>query len=310
MEPLRRHLDALRHRALAGGGFAASPRYPDVERPDANAWAIVALRLHGAAPDELRPARAALAAFQDSRGAIALHPGSFAIVWPTPLGAFAWHGASEFSAAADAAVGFLLASGGVPLPQSAELEHDMSLRGWSWVLGTHSWVEPTSLGLLALRLRDRAGHERAQEARRLLLDRCLPSGGWNYGNTIAFGAELLPAPDTDRSRARGTRSRTGRVHRLRRGVEAVCNAASPTSRRSGPRCARRSAWAARCSGCRRSAGAPRTRPRESPKRSRARTSSVPSTRRSSACCWLRPLPIEGCSPRSHGAGRLRGEDDS
>lgn len=196
MELLRRHLEALRDRALPGGGFAASPRYPDVERPDANAWAIVALRLHGASPDELRPARAALAAFQDKRGAIALHPGSFAIVWPTPLGAFAWHGAPEFSAAADAAVGFLLASGGVPLPQSAELEHDMSLRGWSWVLGTHSWVEPTSLGLLALRLRDRAGHERAQEARRLLLDRCLPSGGWNYGNTIAFGAELLPAPDT------------------------------------------------------------------------------------------------------------------
>jgi cell wall-associated NlpC family hydrolase len=26
----------------------------------------------------------------------------------------------------------------------------------------------------------------------MLVDRMLPSGGWNYGNTVAFGAELRP----------------------------------------------------------------------------------------------------------------------
>jgi hypothetical protein len=107
----------------------------------------------------------------------------------------AWHDDADFEEAAAAATGFLLASGGVALRQTPELGHDMSLRGWSWVLGTHSWVEPTALGVLALRLRGAGAHPRALEARRLLVDRCLPRGGWNYGNTTAFGAELLPSAD-------------------------------------------------------------------------------------------------------------------
>ena len=29
----------------------------------------------------------------------------------------------------------------------------------------------------------------------MLLDRQLPSGGWNYGNTLVYGRELYPQPD-------------------------------------------------------------------------------------------------------------------
>ncbi len=40
--------------------------------------------------------------------------------------------------------------------------------------------------------RRKADHPRSLEATRLLLDRQLPSGGCNYGNTIVFNQKLLP----------------------------------------------------------------------------------------------------------------------
>ena len=58
--------------------------------------------------------------------------------------------------------------------------------------GTHSWVEPTAINVLALRSADQAGHPRCREAVKLLLDRQLPEGGWNYGNTTVLGHVLRP----------------------------------------------------------------------------------------------------------------------
>ena len=55
---------------------------------------------------------------------------------------------------------------------------------------------PTSLAIIALRVAGLGDHERVQEAKRLLLDRQLPDGGWNYGNTKVFGQELHPMPET------------------------------------------------------------------------------------------------------------------
>jgi hypothetical protein len=67
---------------------------------------------------------------------------------------------------------------------------DGSLRGWSWVDGTFSWVEPTSYALMALKSTGLLVHPRVQEAERLLLDRTCSDGGWNYGNRLVRGATL------------------------------------------------------------------------------------------------------------------------
>jgi len=74
--------------------------------------------------------------------------------------------------------------------------HDMELVGWSWVAGTHSWVEPTGYALLALTRRGEGSTGRAVEGARLLRDRCLPEGGWNYGNTRVIDHVLRPFPAT------------------------------------------------------------------------------------------------------------------
>jgi hypothetical protein len=60
------------------------------------------------------------------------------------------------------------------------------------VQGTHSWVEPTALAVLALQASEMGRHPRTVEAVRLLNDRLLDDGGCNYGNTFVLGQELRP----------------------------------------------------------------------------------------------------------------------
>ena len=72
--------------------------------------------------------------------------------------------------------------------------HDASIVGWPWVAGTHSWVEPTAMAMLALAREGFADHPRTREGVRLLLDRAIPTGGWNLGNPIVFGTPLRPLP--------------------------------------------------------------------------------------------------------------------
>jgi hypothetical protein len=73
--------------------------------------------------------------------------------------------------------------------------HDTALRGWPWIENTHSWVEPTAMSVMALRAAGHGAHERVREAVHMLLDRQLPHGGWNAGNTIVFGKELHMMPE-------------------------------------------------------------------------------------------------------------------
>ncbi|MBM4295072.1 MAG: hypothetical protein FJ126_09265 [Deltaproteobacteria bacterium] len=83
-----------------------------------------------------------------------------------------------------------------PRPADAPYEHDPTLQGWPWIAGTHSWAGPTGLGLIALKVAGQGEHDAAQEAERMLMNRQLPKGGWNYGNTRVFGMELHPMPES------------------------------------------------------------------------------------------------------------------
>lgn len=69
---------------------------------------------------------------------------------------------------------------------------DFSLRGWPWQPDEASWVEPTSLAVLALAALESGYTERLGEAGRYLINRRCPGGGWNVGNPIMFGS-FLPA---------------------------------------------------------------------------------------------------------------------
>ncbi|HWA97680.1 MAG TPA: hypothetical protein VG713_04285, partial [Pirellulales bacterium] len=98
----------------------------------------------------------------------------------------------RFSANIARAIQWIDEVGGKPSPRTADLGHDTTLVGWPWVEGTHSWLEPTAFCILALKAAGQGAHPRVREGVRLLLDRLLPAGGANYGNTYVLGQLLRP----------------------------------------------------------------------------------------------------------------------
>jgi hypothetical protein len=130
-------------------------------------------------------------------GRVSVSPTDPESYWPTPLAILAWHGSEKHAEQWSRAIHFLLRTSGKHWVKkdNSPLAHDTSIQGWSWTQDTHSWVEPTSLAILALRISGLGDHVRVHEGVRLLMDRQLPAGGWNYGNTLVYGMELYPQPD-------------------------------------------------------------------------------------------------------------------
>jgi hypothetical protein len=161
------------------------------------ALAALALLAHG---QDAKAERAAnwLARVQNADGSIGVTSTEATPCWPTSLAVSAWQAMDDARASTryrgcfDRAVAWLLAARGHTSERSPLIGHDTTLVGWPWVLGTHSWLEPTALGVLALKASGHREHPRTKTAVKLLVDRLLASGGCNYGNTIVMGQALLP----------------------------------------------------------------------------------------------------------------------
>jgi hypothetical protein len=165
------------------------------------ALAAIALCMH----ERYVPARDAadqLAEMQDADGGVGVSVGQSTPVWPTGLAVIAWQtsggdaadgiGSNPFRANIDRALAKMLTVKGEALNESQNLGHNVMLQAWPWVEGTHSWIEPTAIQLLALKLSGLGEHPRAREAVELIVDRLLPEGGCNYGNTTVLGNTLRP----------------------------------------------------------------------------------------------------------------------
>jgi hypothetical protein len=190
-----RGIEILRKRALVEGGFGNVDQTN--YRPDATAWAILALTAAGAEPELVNRSRSRLAASQLPDGRVCISPAHPEVYWPTPLAILAWHKSPAQQDALARASQFLLNSSGVvfePADKGPDV-HDPSLKGWPWMTGTYAWIDPTALGMIALKATGQGSHPRVLEARRLILDRQCLQGGWNYGNRLVYGAELRPMPE-------------------------------------------------------------------------------------------------------------------
>jgi hypothetical protein len=176
----------LRQKPICGYGSEASPATEPT--------ALVALALQALdQPDAAENAAEALAKWQGPDGSVGVRPDEPQPIWPTSLAMLCWQQwPQKFAANLAAALTATLRARGKALEQSSELGHDATLVGWSWAENTHSWIEPTILHLLSLQAYGQGKHPRAREAIQLLVDRQLPGGGCNYGNTSVLGQMLRP----------------------------------------------------------------------------------------------------------------------
>lgn len=165
-------------------------------RPDATAWAAVGLRAHGEAHDLVGRLGNELAERQQPDGSIPLSQATPEAWWPTPLALLGWRTDPQYAGNRASAVDFLLQNRGAIIEDQPDiLGHDTTLHGWPWIGHTHSWVEPTSLVLLALFSEGLNEHPAVREGVKMLRNRMLEDGGWNYGNTMVYGSVLLPMPE-------------------------------------------------------------------------------------------------------------------
>jgi hypothetical protein len=197
---VERALDRLCSLQLAAGGWSYQPAGAAAVEP--TALAGLALLACAAVPTPALAGRALnasadwLAGLQQPDGSLGISATLSAPGWPTPYAILLWAALGVHSQAQQRAAAWLLAQQGTTVrgPSDGVIGHDASLAGWSWVADTHSWVEPTALAILALRRLGLSTHPRTREGLRLIQDRAVASGGWNYGNTIVFGRMLRPQP--------------------------------------------------------------------------------------------------------------------
>jgi hypothetical protein len=174
---------------------------PSVE-PSALSWlGLLASGNEDTAASELAGARTTaqwIAAMQRADGSLPVSPAIQGAGWTTPLAILFWSGLPGFETSRRKARNWLLRLEGRTLPRNDPgaklLGHDSTAVGWPWVEGTHSWVEPTAMAILALCREGLSHHPRVEAGSHLILDRSLEHGGWNYGNTAVFGRELRPQP--------------------------------------------------------------------------------------------------------------------
>lgn len=198
MPALDKILEPLAREPVCGYGLQA----PAASEP--TALAAMALLAHG----RTEPAAAALdwlADIQSHQGSVGIDAKMPQPRWPTGWAVLAWHAAlaadhaawpadaqERWQTAIDRALNWMRLVYGQPLGHTRLYGHDPTLRGWPWVETTHSWVEPTSIAVMAMKAADDRFDLRVREAVAMLLDRMLPEGGWNYGNTIVLGNTLRP----------------------------------------------------------------------------------------------------------------------
>jgi hypothetical protein len=178
--------------------------YAEGATPAAEPTAYAALALAARQPHSETVHRALdwLAQRQLDHGGVPVSPQVQRPCWTTAPALLAWlrdgMGAQQrFADNARRATRWLLKTRGETTEPAPELyDHDTTLVGWPWTIGTQSWVEPTALAVLALRAAGARDHPRVHEGLRLLRDRLLPAGGWNYGNKRVMYSVLRPFPAT------------------------------------------------------------------------------------------------------------------
>jgi hypothetical protein len=191
------------------GGWGFHPG--SISRAEPTAWALIALLENSSAQSHEHAASRAsqfLATSQLPDGSWSSTPELREGSWVTSIVCLALHGRDEFAENVARGLAWLCKE----LPGEARLFHrlvrrlfgrkrpagqNVSYFGWSWTVGTASWVEPTSHAIIFLRLAppgslSAAAERRLRMGETMLYDRMCTVGGWNCGNPMVYGVPGEP----------------------------------------------------------------------------------------------------------------------
>lgn len=169
---------------------------PMAEPTAVSALAVLATDPGGSVEPAVREAADWLAGIQQADGSVGLSAQLATPGWSTPYALLLWSAVGSYSAERQKAVAWLLESSGLTRPPGGAgvIGHDRTIPGWPWVSGTCAWLEPTALAVLALGREGLTRHPRVEDGIRMIGDRAIASGGWNYGNPSMFNTPLRPQP--------------------------------------------------------------------------------------------------------------------
>jgi Prenyltransferase and squalene oxidase repeat len=181
------------------GGWGYKPGGMSFVEP--TAAVLLALEIDSRATEQVARGREHLRVLQHQDGGWGVAASDEESGWMTAWAVWSLAGSSPTAAASGAE--WLVRTEGLRTTDPALLAKerqvlriDTSLAGWPWQPGDASWVFPTALALLALNAAGHSAHSRAAEGVRYLIDRAIPSGGWNVGSPFMFGSEV-PATIVD-----------------------------------------------------------------------------------------------------------------
>ena len=191
-DPFLAHLRAAQ---AADGGWPYQEGQSSALEP--TAFALLAFRAGGEeAETEVRRGLKALGRWQASGGGFSIQEGVPPGPYATALAMVAMLAYDRESPAVELARRWLIRSRSESVSDpSGTLGHDTRLVGWSWIEGTHGWVEPTAWAVRALRGCGDDQHPRVREGLSMIFDRAVDGGGWNYGNVEVLGRRLAAQPD-------------------------------------------------------------------------------------------------------------------
>ena len=204
-------LSATLQKRLKEHQVAFPDRQPSLQFPvEACSLAVLALRNHGG-PEYTQALRLLLAARNREGSWPAFGSDDAEGCWATALAVLALAAAGRSPADWEPGIQWLLNAKGREAKwfwrwkfQAVDnsVKFDPAKYGWSWFPGTTSWVIPTAFSLIALQkvadavtsLEPRLS-ERISLGVAMLRDRMCPGGGWNAGNSAAFGVSYTPYID-------------------------------------------------------------------------------------------------------------------
>lgn len=186
-------LDMLEGAQRADGGWAYFDRGDSAVEP--TAMAVAGLYAHSRNDTAQRRGMDFIRSLQQADGVIAPQPSQSepSTLCAAAAAVLAVCGDESHRAAARRVAEYLLSYDPATSSRAPHIADDSTLRGFAWRPATYSWVEPTAYVMLLLSRLNRRDHPRMAEARRMMLDRAVPTGGWNYGNSAVFDTPLEPA---------------------------------------------------------------------------------------------------------------------